>query len=95
VRYNVRQACTLDGQEHSWGQIKVYISKKHTQDVVGLDSHGPICHFRKDKDLGAGHAALIGTSERNRSEVTSLPLCTGEVEGLQFIHDSLFVCESR
>jgi len=47
---------------------KVYISKKHTQDVKGLDSPGPIYHFRKDKDLGTGHAALIGTAERNRSE---------------------------
>merc|ERR1711977_258465 len=47
---------------------KVYISKKHTQDVKGLDSPGPVYHFRRDKDLGTGKAALIGTSERNRSE---------------------------
>jgi len=47
---------------------KIYISKKHTQDIKGLDSPGPVYHFRKDKDIGTGKSALVGTSERNRSE---------------------------
>jgi len=65
---------------------RVYLSKKHTQDVKGLDSPGmpwcagsvassgglgPIYHFRREKDMGTGKAALIGTAERNRSEVSA------------------------
>jgi len=47
---------------------KVYLSKKHTQDIKGLDSPGPVYHYQVEKDFGTGHSALIGTSDRNKSE---------------------------
>lgn len=47
---------------------KVYLSKKHTQDIKGLDSPGPVYHYQQDRDFGTGHSTLIGTSDRNKSE---------------------------
>lgn len=47
---------------------KVFLSKKHTQDVKGLDSPGPVYHYQRDRDFGTGHSSVIGTSDRNKSE---------------------------
>ncbi len=38
------------------------------QELVGFDSPGPVYHYQKSSDIGTGHSAVIGTSDRNKSE---------------------------
>jgi len=71
-RYNLREE--MGSTKPKTGFIKgprspkVYISKKHTQDIKGLDSPGPVYHYQQDRDFGTGHTTLIGTADRNKSE---------------------------
>jgi len=63
---------------------KTYISKKHTQDVKGLDSPGPVYHYQRATDFGTGMSSVIGTADRNKSEAKRFisKLHTADIKGV-------------